>query len=72
MAREASDRYASAVDLMKALIPFAGRAVTPLRSQVGLSVALGETMDSPVSLPAMAVATPVVEETPEIPLDGVP
>ena len=56
MAREVEDRYASAADLTAALIPFAGRAVTPLRSQVGMAAALGETMNSPVSLPAIAVA----------------
>jgi serine/threonine-protein kinase len=58
MAREAADRYASVADLMEALIPFAGRAVTPLRSQVGLSVVQGATIQSPVSLPAMAVSAP--------------
>jgi serine/threonine-protein kinase len=56
MAREVEDRYASAADLTAALIPFAGRAVTPLRSQVGMAAVLGETMNSPVSLPAIAVA----------------
>jgi len=41
MAREADDRYASAADFTTALIPFAGRAVTPLRSQVGLAAVSG-------------------------------
>jgi serine/threonine-protein kinase len=58
MAREAGDRYASAADLTTALIPYAGRAVTPLRSQVGMAVAIGETMNSPVSLRAIPVPTP--------------
>ena len=58
MAREAADRYASAADLMEELILFAGRAVTPLRSQVGLAAVQGATMQSPVSLPAMAVSAP--------------
>jgi serine/threonine-protein kinase len=58
MAREAGDRYASAADLTAALIPYAGRAVTPLRSQVGMAVAIGETMNSPVSLRAIPVPTP--------------
>ena len=64
MACEAGDRYASVTDLMEALIPFAGRAVTPIRSQVGLPAAQGATIQSPVSLPAMPVPapTPPLEE----------
>jgi serine/threonine-protein kinase len=58
MAREAADRYASVADLMEELILFAGRAVTPLRSQVGLAAVQGATIQSPVSLPAMAVSVP--------------
>jgi serine/threonine-protein kinase len=58
MAREADDRYASAADFTAALIPFAGRAVTPLRSQVRLAAVVGETMQSPISLPAIPVAAP--------------
>ena len=57
MAREAGDRYASSADLTAALIPYAGRAVTPLRSQVGMAVAIGETVNSPVSLRAIPVPT---------------
>jgi serine/threonine-protein kinase len=71
MAREPNDRYASVAELMEALIPFSGRNVTPLRSQAGLPVVLGETMKSPVSLRAMAVPAPITEETVEIP-DDVP
>ena len=84
MAREADDRYPSAADFAAALIPFAGRAVTPLRSQVGLAAVVGETMNSPVSLSAMAVAatntqggssptavlTPISQGMPEIPAAG--
>jgi serine/threonine-protein kinase len=58
MAREAGERFPSAADLTAALIPYAGRAVTPLRSQVGMAVAIGETMNSPVSLRAIPVPTP--------------
>jgi eukaryotic-like serine/threonine-protein kinase len=59
IAREASDRFVSTADFITALIPFAGRAVTPARSQVGLPPVSSETMNSPVSLPAMLAATPV-------------
>jgi serine/threonine-protein kinase len=59
LAREATDRYASAADFIATLVPFAGRAVTPARSQVGLAPVSGATMNSPVSLPAMLAATPV-------------
>ncbi|MGB8297865.1 MAG: hypothetical protein WCG85_20780, partial [Polyangia bacterium] len=52
-------------------IPFSGRSVTPLRSQAGLPVVMGATMQSPVSLRAMAVPAPLKAETPEIP-DDVP
>jgi serine/threonine-protein kinase len=67
MARETDDRYASAADFTAALIPFAGRAVTPLRSQVGLAAVPGDTINSPVSLPAIAVPDPSTQTTPEIP-----
>jgi serine/threonine-protein kinase len=72
MAREAGDRYASAADLTAALIPYAGRAVTPLRSQVGMAVATGETMNSPVSLRAIPVPTPpsLPENTAPLPARG--
>jgi len=72
MAREAGDRYASAADLTAALIPYAGRAVTPLRSQVGMAVAIGETMNSPVSLRAIPVPTPpsLPENTAPVPARG--
>ena len=66
MAREPGDRYASVVELMEALIPFFGRALTPLRSQAGLPVVMGATMQSPVSLRAMAVPVPITQQTPEI------
>jgi serine/threonine-protein kinase len=71
MAREPGDRYASVAEFMEALIPFSGRSVTPLRSQAGLPVVMGATMQSPVSLRAMAVPAPLKAETPEIP-DDVP
>jgi tRNA A-37 threonylcarbamoyl transferase component Bud32 len=58
MAYEAMNRFVSAADFTTALIPFAGRAVTPALSQAGLAAA-GATMSSPVSLPAMAIATPL-------------
>jgi serine/threonine protein kinase len=59
MAREAEDRYPSAADFISALVPFAGRVVTPSRSQVGLAPVGSETMSSPASLPALpaSVAT---------------
>jgi serine/threonine-protein kinase len=68
MAREAGERYASAADLTTALIPYAGRAVTPLRSQVGMAVAIGETMKSPVSLRAIPVPTPPSPPEPPSPV----
>jgi serine/threonine-protein kinase len=72
MAREAGDRFDSAADLAAALVPFAGRAVTPLRSQVGMAVAIGETMNSPVSLRAIPVPTPpsLPENTAPVPARG--
>jgi serine/threonine-protein kinase len=66
MARETDDRYSSAADFTAALIPFAGRAVTPLRSQVGLAAVPGDTINSPVSLPAIAVPAPSTRILPEI------
>jgi serine/threonine protein kinase len=65
MAREAENRYSSAVDLMKALVPFAGRSVTPLYSQVGLAATSRETASSPLSLPVMPVSLPATRETPK-------
>jgi serine/threonine-protein kinase len=65
MAREVDDRYATAADFTAALIPFAGRAVTPLRSQVGLAAVMGETMNSPISLPV--IAAPVASVPSRIP-----
>ncbi len=64
-AREPSGRFVSAADFISALIPFAGRAVTPARSQVGLISAGGETMSSPVSVPAMLAATPIAPNASE-------
>ena len=69
MARETDDRYASAADFTAALIPFAGRAVTPLRSQVGLAAISGDTINSPVSLPAISVPDQSTRMLPEIPED---
>ncbi len=46
MAREADERYARIGDFMEALIPFAGRAVTPLRTSPGV------TSPSPESVPS--------------------
>jgi eukaryotic-like serine/threonine-protein kinase len=66
MAREPGDRYASVAEFMDALIPFSGRSLTPLRSQAGLPVVMGATMQSPVSLRAMAVPAPITQQTPEI------
>ena len=65
MACEAGNRYPSVSELMAALIPFAGRVVTPLRSQVGIAVSAGNTIPSPVSLPVMAVSGPGVMEKPK-------
>jgi tRNA A-37 threonylcarbamoyl transferase component Bud32 len=48
MARDADDRFASVIELAEALIPFAGRQVTPLRAQAGARVA------GPNALPANA------------------
>ena len=59
VARETADRFSSTADLITALIPFAGRAVTPARSQIGLASIGRETINSPVSLPAMLAPTPV-------------
>jgi serine/threonine-protein kinase len=59
MAREASERYASVVDLMEALIPFAGRAVTPLRTSIG------NTAPTPGSIPNVSVPTAVLQPSPE-------
>jgi len=66
MAREVDDRYATAADFTAALIPFAGRTVTPLSSQVGLAAVLGATIPSPVSLPALGVpaSTPLERSSP--------
>ena len=66
MAREPSDRYASVVELMEALIPFAGRAVTPLRTS------LGATVQSPVTLTDKPVITPVVSAKTEVFVEAVP
>ena len=65
MAREPGDRYASVAEFMEALIPFSGRSVTPLRSQAGLPVVMGATMQSPVSLRAMAVPAPLKAGSPD-------
>ncbi len=54
MAREAEDRYVSVVDLMEALIPFAGRAVTPLRTYPG------QTVPTPVTAPNILAPTAVL------------
>jgi serine/threonine-protein kinase len=59
MAREAGDRYASAALLMEALIPFAGRAVTPLRTS------LGATVQTPGSIPNVRVPTEALPPQPE-------
>ena len=59
MAREAEDRYASVVDLMEALIPFAGRAVTPLRTS------LGATVPSPSSIPKIPTPKEPLPASPE-------
>ena len=70
MAREPEDRYASVVDFMEALIPFAGRAVTPLRSQVGLVAAPGETLPTPNSKLGMVSKTAKLETAVAIPEHG--
>jgi serine/threonine protein kinase len=75
MAREPGDRYGSVVELMDALIPFAGRTVTPLRTSIGATVPTPKSLPgTPVSKTAkleapenLAVETP--PETPEIPDD---
>ena len=64
MAREPSDRYDSVVEFMEALIPFAGRAVTPLRTS------LGATVPTPKSLPGIPVAKTAKLEAPESPDAG--
>jgi serine/threonine-protein kinase len=58
MAREARNRFDSAAALADALVPYAGRPVTPLRSQVDIEVAPSAraaraTVKSPVSLTSM-------------------
>ena len=58
MAREARNRFETATALADALVPFAGRPVTPLQSQVEIEVAPGAraaraTVKSPVSLTSM-------------------
>jgi serine/threonine-protein kinase len=59
MASNPEDRFGSVVDLASALAPFAGRAVTPIRSQIVLAVASGaETMPAArtgVAAPATSV-----------------
>jgi eukaryotic-like serine/threonine-protein kinase len=64
MAREPSDRYDSVVEFMEALIPFAGRAVTPLRTS------LGATVPTPKSLPGVSKTAKL--EAPEIPVAVLP
>ena len=59
MAREASDRYVSVVELMESLIPFAGRSVTPLRTSLNV------TAQSPVSIPNLPVPTAPLPPPPE-------
>ena len=54
MAREVEDRYASVASLMEALIPFAGRAVTPLRTY------LGQTVPTPLTAPNIPAPTAVL------------
>jgi serine/threonine-protein kinase len=53
MAHDVGDRYAGVAELMDALIPFAGRVVTPLRS---VPVMPAATKPSPVSVPAVSAA----------------
>ena len=55
MAREARNRFDSAAELADALVPYAGRPVTPLQSQVDIEVAPSAraTVKSPVSLTSM-------------------
>jgi serine/threonine-protein kinase len=58
MAREARNRFETAAALADALVPYAGRPVTPLQSQVEIEVAPGAraaraTVKSPVSLTSM-------------------
>jgi serine/threonine-protein kinase len=68
MSRDPGDRYASAVDLMEALIPFAGRAVTPLRTQSVIVAISGDTMPSPVSMLVPPVAKTARLDTPGSPV----
>jgi eukaryotic-like serine/threonine-protein kinase len=77
MAREARNRFDSADALADALVPYAGRPVTPLRSQIDIEVAstaarpARATAKSPVSLTSMettprpvpVTATPQRRET---------
>ncbi len=58
MARNAGDRYASVTHLMGALIPFGGRAVVPVQSQVGIPSTPGDTLPTPGSLGGLVVPTP--------------
>jgi eukaryotic-like serine/threonine-protein kinase len=59
MAREARNRFETAAAFADALVPFAGRPVTPLQSQIDIEVAPGvlrsarATVKSPVSLTSM-------------------
>jgi len=66
-ARLKKSANASAADFTAALIPFAGRAVTPLRSLVGFA-AVVSTVSSPASLPCVRGGRPArMQKTLETP-----
>ena len=54
MAKEASDRFASARDFARELEPFAERAIAPEAIFTPGALSLAETVPSPASLPAIA------------------
>ncbi len=53
MARDACERYASAIEMAEALAPFADRAITPVGLTVQPGQARAETCPSPLSLPIL-------------------
>ena len=59
MAQEAEDRYASTAEFMTALIPFAERTVTPIKSMVNLPAGLRPTVLTPGSLQGIIAPTSV-------------
>jgi eukaryotic-like serine/threonine-protein kinase len=71
MAREAGDRFASVVQFMEALIPFAGRAVTPLRTSLNVT-AQSEGSIPNLRAPTVALPPPPEPQEAEVSEDEVP